>query len=252
MRDIPIKTLPCRVQKMERLASDVMALHLRLPANERLPSSWPDSTSGSDPRRQAPRRAMANAPHDDEHFAAAPAALHRRHLHRVSSAHARAQILRFEGPFGTFFLRGDSDKPIVFLASGTKASLRSRAFWELPRSTAASSGRWCCTGAARTRADLYLDALPRQWAAAHPNFRYVPVLSEARPEEAWTGRTGFVHQAVMEDLPDLSAYHVYACGAPVMVEAAHRDFTSRCRLPGTAATPTRSPPRATAAKYGDS
>jgi CDP-4-dehydro-6-deoxyglucose reductase len=59
----------------------------------------------------------------------------------------------------------------------------------------------------------------------------VPVLSEARVEDAWSGRAGFVHRAVMEDFPDLSAHHVYACGAPVMVESAHRDFTTHCRLP---------------------
>jgi CDP-4-dehydro-6-deoxyglucose reductase len=59
----------------------------------------------------------------------------------------------------------------------------------------------------------------------------VPVLSDARPEDAWNGRTGFVHQAVMQDLPDLSGHQVYACGAPVMVDAAQRDFIARCGLP---------------------
>ena len=81
---------------------------------------------------------------------------------------------------------------------------------------------------ARTQADLYLDALPRSWEQDQPNFRYVPVLSE--PDEAWRGRTGFVHHAVMQDLPDLSAHQVYACGVPVMVQSAHRDFTRDCRL----------------------
>jgi CDP-4-dehydro-6-deoxyglucose reductase len=78
---------------------------------------------------------------------------------------------------------------------------------------------------------LYLDSLPRTWTREHSNFRYVPVTSEARPEDAWTGRTGFVHRAVMEDLPDLSAYQVYACGVPVMVDSAKRDFTTMCGLP---------------------
>jgi CDP-4-dehydro-6-deoxyglucose reductase len=64
-----------------------------------------------------------------------------------------------------------------------------------------------------------------------PNFRYVPVVSDALPEDGWQGRSGFVHRAVMEDLPDLSDYQVYACGAPVMVESAQRDFVSVCKLP---------------------
>lgn len=233
VRDIPIKTLPCRVQKMERLAPDVMALHLRLPANERLQflaGQYIEILT-----RDGKRRAfsMANAPHDDEHLQ-----LHLRHYtggtftEYVFTRMREREILRFEGPFGTFFLREDSDKPIVFLASGTgfapiKSVLEHAFHRGIERPMVLYWG-------ARTRADLYLDALPRQWAAAHPNFRYVPVLSEARPEDVWTGRTGLVHQAVMEDLPDLSAYHVYACGAPVMVEAAHRDFTTRCRLPDDA------------------
>jgi CDP-4-dehydro-6-deoxyglucose reductase len=73
--------------------------------------------------------------------------------------------------------------------------------------------------------------LARQWEQDHPNFKFVPVLSEADAGDAWTGRSGFVHRAVIEDLPDLSGYQVYACGAPVMVEAAQRDFTSHHGLP---------------------
>jgi CDP-4-dehydro-6-deoxyglucose reductase len=57
------------------------------------------------------------------------------------------------------------------------------------------------------------------------------MVSEALPEDRWSGRTGFVHRAVIEDFPDLSAHQVYACGVPVMVDAARRDFTQRCGLP---------------------
>jgi CDP-4-dehydro-6-deoxyglucose reductase, E3 len=64
-----------------------------------------------------------------------------------------------------------------------------------------------------------------------PNLRYVPVVSNALPEDAWAGRTGFVHHAVMNDFPDLSGHQVYACGAPIVVESAERDFTARCGLP---------------------
>jgi CDP-4-dehydro-6-deoxyglucose reductase len=85
---------------------------------------------------------------------------------------------------------------------------------------------WGC----RIRADLYLDELAERWHVEH-GVRYVPVLSEALPADGWAGRTGFVHRAVMEDLPDLSEYQVYACGAPAMVDAARRDFTTSCGLP---------------------
>jgi len=86
---------------------------------------------------------------------------------------------------------------------------------------------WGC----RSKADLYLHDWATETAASMPGFRYIPVLSEPKPEDGWTGRTGFVHRAVMEDLPDLSGHQVYACGAPIMVESAQRDFVAHCGLP---------------------
>jgi CDP-4-dehydro-6-deoxyglucose reductase len=139
------------------------------------------------------------------------------------------EILRVEGPLGSFFLREDSDKPIVLLASGTGFA-PIKAIVEHMRAKGIARDAvlyWGC----RSRADLYLDGWAREAAASMPNLRYVPVLSEARPEDAWDGRTGFVHEAVMADLPSLTRHEVYACGAPVMVESAQRDFVARCGLP---------------------
>jgi CDP-4-dehydro-6-deoxyglucose reductase len=137
-------------------------------------------------------------------------------------------ILRMEGPFGSFFLREDSDKPIVLLASGTGFAPIKALIEHC--STRASRARPCCTGAAAAGRPVPHDWCLQQ-AAAMPGLRYVPVLSEPTPDDGWTGRTGFVHQAVMADWPDLSGHQVYACGAPVMVEAAQRDFVARCGLP---------------------
>ncbi|MEO8143569.1 MAG: CDP-6-deoxy-delta-3,4-glucoseen reductase, partial [Betaproteobacteria bacterium] len=61
--------------------------------------------------------------------------------------------------------------------------------------------------------------------------KYVPVISNALPEDNWSGRSGFVHHAAMQDFPDLSGYQVYACGVPIMVDSAKRDFIAQCRLP---------------------
>ncbi|MDH4216639.1 MAG: CDP-6-deoxy-delta-3,4-glucoseen reductase, partial [Gallionella sp.] len=60
---------------------------------------------------------------------------------------------------------------------------------------------------------------------------FTPVLSEPLPGDNWHGRTGLVHQAVLDDFGDLSGHEVYVCGVPVMVEAAHRDFTAQRGLP---------------------
>jgi len=244
VKDIQIRTLPCRVQKMELVAGDIMVLYLKLPASERLQflaGQYIDILMKDGSRRSL---SMANGPHDDELLQ-----LHLRNYGGPFSQHVFTtmkvrDILRFEGPFGTFFLRDDSDKPIVLLASGTGfapvKSLVEHAFHV--NTTRPMVLYW----GARVRSDLYMNELPEQWAREHPNFTYVPVLSEPRPDDNWTGRTGLVHHAVMQDLPDLSGYQVYACGAPIMVESAHRDFTTRCSLPEdeffsdafTAATPT--------------
>jgi CDP-4-dehydro-6-deoxyglucose reductase len=227
--DIQIRTLPCRVQKMERVTADIMVLYLKLPASERLQflaGQYIDILMKDGSRRSL---SMANGPHDDEFLQ-----LHLRNYGGPFSQHVFTtmkvrDILRFEGPFGTFFLRDDSDKPMVLLASGTGfapvKSLVEHAFHV--RTSRPMILYW----GARVRSDLYMNDLAESWARTHRTFQYVPVLSEPLPGDAWTGRTGLVHHAVMQDLPDLSNYQVYACGAPIMVESAHRDFTTRCNLP---------------------
>lgn len=230
VKDIPVKTMPCRVQKMERLTDDVMLMLLKLPTNERL-----QFLAGQyiefllkDGKRRA--FSLANAPHDDEFLQ-----LHVRLIpggsftDYVFHAMKEKEILRFEGPHGTFFLREDSDKPIILLAGGTgfapiKGIIEHAIHNRIKRPMALYWG-------ARNRAGLYLPDLPRQWAASHDHIGYVPVLSDPDAADAWTGRTGLVHEAVLADLADmgrdLSAYQVYACGAPAMIEAAKRDFVAR-------------------------
>ncbi|PKB23998.1 CDP-6-deoxy-delta-3,4-glucoseen reductase [Janthinobacterium sp. 64] len=228
--DYPIKKMPSRVTTIEKVAPDVVVLTLQLPASERLnyrAGQYIEIMLRDNKRRSY---SMASAPVDG-----GPVSLHIRHMpgglftDQVFGSMKERDILRFEGPMGTFFLREDSDKPVVLLASGTgfaplKAIVEHMINEQSPRPITLYWG-------ARRPHDLYMDALCRQWAADLPQFTYVPVVSEALPEDAWSGRTGFVHQAVMADLPDLSAYQVYACGAPIVVESANRDFVQLCQLP---------------------
>src|SRR4051812_23919953 len=230
-KDIQIKTLPCRVQKMERLADDVMALHVKLPANERLQflaGQYIEFLLKGGARRSF---SMANPPHADELIE-----LHVRHVaggqftDHVFGKMKERDILRFEGPLGTFFLRDDSDKPVVLVASGTgfapiKSIIENALHKGVTRPMVLYWG-------GRRPKDLYMDAVARNWASEHAaQFKYVPVVSEGLPEDGWTGRAGFVHRAVMEDFPDLSAHQVYACGVPIMVDSARRDFVQQCKLP---------------------
>jgi CDP-4-dehydro-6-deoxyglucose reductase len=231
--EFPVRKMPTRVIAIERVAADVVILKMQLPANDTL--QYRAGQYVEFILRDGARRSysMANAPHlvGDK-----PAIeLHVRHMpggrftDHVFGAMKEKDILRMEGPFGSFFLREDSDKPIVLLASGTgfapiKAIIEQIEFKAITRPVVLYWG-------ARSKADLYLHDWAVQAAARLPNLRYVPVLSEPKPEDGWTGRTGFVHRAVMEDLPDLSGHQVYACGVPIMVESAQRDFVARCGLP---------------------
>jgi NAD(P)H-flavin reductase len=133
--------------------------------------------------------------------------------------------LRFEGPIGAFTLREDSTKPIIFVAGATgfapvKSMLEQAFQSDLKRDMILYWG-------VRSRRDLYLGKLAEQWAREHSNFRFVPVLSEPRPEDEWAGRTGLVHEAILADFPDLSAHQVYACGSVQMVQAAYPAFVKQ-------------------------
>jgi CDP-4-dehydro-6-deoxyglucose reductase len=230
-KDIPVKTLPCRVQSLERVAPDVMRIRLRLPASERLQflaGQYIDILQRDGTRRSL---SLANPPHDDGLLE-----LHLRNYGGPFSTHVFTQmkekdILRFEGPLGTFYLREDSIKPAVLIAGGTgfapiKAIIEHAIHHKLKRPLLLYRG-------ARHAADLYLDELPAAWQRDH-GITYVPVLSDATAEDEWTGRRGLVHEAVMADLPDLSEHEVYACGAPAMIDAARRDFLAHCGLPEAA------------------
>ncbi len=228
--DIPIRKMPTRVNRLERISDDVIVMHLQLPASERLQykaGQYIEFLLKDGKRRSY---SMANAPHDYDLLT-----LHIRHMpgglftDHVFNTMQEREILRIEGPLGTFFLQEDSDKPIVLLASGTgfapiKAIVEHAIYRDIKRPIVLYWG-------GRRPKDLYMHSLAEEWARTLPNFSYVPVISHAQPEDGWDGRTGFVHQAVMQDLPDLSAHQVYACGTPAMVDAARRDFVTLCKLP---------------------
>ena len=135
---------------------------------------------------------------------------------------------QFEGPLGSFLLR-DSSKPALFLASGTGyAPIRSILLKELANG---NTRKMVLYWGGRSRKDLYLFEEAQDLARRYANFTFVPVLSEPLAQDEWTGATGFVHRAVMQDLKDLSAWQVYACGVPAMVDAARLDFVEQCGLP---------------------
>ncbi|MDZ4102825.1 MAG: CDP-6-deoxy-delta-3,4-glucoseen reductase [Hydrogenophaga sp.] len=229
----PIKKMPVRVSALERASHDVMVLRLQLPASDAF--QYHAGQYVEFLLRDGDRRSysMANAPHTQS--AQPSLELHVRHMpggkftDHVFGAMKEKDILRIEGPYGSFFLREDSTKPMVLLASGTgfapiKAIIEHMQFKGITREATLYWG-------GRRPADLYQSAWIEAKLAEMPNLRYVPVVSNALPDDAWTGRTGFVHEAVLQDLPDLSGHEVYACGAPIVIDSAKRDYLAHAGLP---------------------
>ena len=228
--DIQIKRLPCRVESITKPAPDVAIVRLKLPANDRmqyLPGQYVDLLLPDGRRRSF---SLATAPDDD-----AMLELHIRRVpggyftNKLFDEYKGREILRLEGPLGSFYLREESAKPIILLAGGTGfAPIKAIVEHALHhRHTRPMHLYW----GARAKGDLYLPELPGRWQAALPDFRYTPVLSEPAADDAWQGRTGLVHQAVLDDFADLSSYQVYACGGPLMIDAARQSFTATRGLP---------------------
>jgi len=227
---LPIKKMPTRISTIEKKSDDVVVVNLQLPGNDKF--AYRAGQYIEFILRDGARRSysMANAPHHGPGIE-----LHIRHMpggkftDHVFSTLKEKEILRMEGPYGSFFLREESNKPMVFLASGTgfaplKALLEHLQDLGSSRPVALYWG-------GRRPGDLYMDDWVKQQAAKMPNLTYIPVISDALPSDMWSGRTGFVHRAAMQDFPDLSGHQVYACGAPIVVETAHADFVQQCGLP---------------------
>ena len=230
----PVRKMPSRVSLLDKKSADVMLVRLQLPATE--PLRYHAGQYLEFILRDGSRRAysMATAPHTQQDTGPS-VELHIRHMpggkftDQVFGTLKERDILRCEGPFGSFYLREDSTKPIVMLASGTgfapiKALIEQLRFKASDRPVTLYWG-------GRRPSDLYLHDWVVQQAAEMPNLRYLPVVSNALPEDDWTGRTGFVHQAVLDDFADLSGHQVYACGAPIVVDSAQRAYVAERGLP---------------------
>lgn len=215
------RILPVRVQKKERLTEDVMALFLQLPATEKLSFMAGQYLEFilKDGRRRA--FSLANAPHDSQFLEL--------HVRLVQGGHfteyvfndmPEKTIMRIEAPLGSFYLRENSEKTIIMVAGGTgfapiKGMIEHMQFNQINRPVFLYRG-------ARKVDDLYLNDLCERWAEMMPNLNYIPVISDETAD--WAGKTGLVHQAVLNDFSDLSQHEVYVCGAPAMVDVAQKTF----------------------------
>ena len=226
VREQPLGVYPARVERLDKIAHDVMLVALRLAGgrtiafeagqyvNVMLPDGDRRSYSFTVPSGETPLVEL--------HVRRMPGGKFTTHVFEHMKV---GDLVRFEGPIGTFVLREPSERPLIFVAGATGfapvKSLLEQAF-----GMGITRPLYFYWGV-RKRRDLYMAELPERWQQEHPNFKFVPVLSEAGPDDAWTGRTGLVHEALLADFPDLSGFSIYACGSVKMVEAAKPAFVAQ-------------------------
>ncbi|MDB5776904.1 MAG: flavin oxidoreductase [Herbaspirillum sp.] len=226
------KIVDAKIYRVTRVTDDISLLQLRFPAGTRVKfkaGQYLQVLLEDGERRSF---SMANPPHQNDGVQ-----LHVRHLAGgkfsgyLEAGPASGDIVKLELAFGDFYLREDTEKPIIFVASGTGFAPIKAMLEDAFKRKLTSRPMTLYWGGRRSK-DLYFVDQALKWAQQYPHFTFVPVLSE--PEEGWQGRTGFVHRAVMDDFSSLAEYEVYACGVPAMINAAREDFVSQRGLPSDA------------------
>ena len=219
--DIPVRTLPARVESMTLYTPQVMCLRLKLPRAARLQFLAGQYVDVLLPEGKRRAFSIASAPSQSDYLE-----LHIKHVDgggftgHVFDGMQPKDILRLQGPLGTFFVRRQSERPIIMMGGGTGFAPLKSMIEELIE---AGDDRpielfW---GVSR-QADLYAREQIDRWEKELGRLRFHPVLAD--PDPGWRGDTGLVHHAVLRAYPDLSAFDVYMSGPPAMVHSARLAF----------------------------
>jgi NAD(P)H-flavin reductase/quinol-cytochrome oxidoreductase complex cytochrome b subunit len=220
---LPVRVWHSHVKRMEQVAPEVMLVWLEPEDQDKIQyraGQYIDILLDDNQKRAF---SFATAPGTSE--------LIELHVRRIPGGRFTSHVfdsmkvgdqVRFEGPIGNFALNEEKQRPILFVAGATgfapvKSILEYAFSQDVRRPMVLYWG-------VRRPTDLYMVDLARRWSREHANFSFVPVISEPSPEDQWEGRTGLVHQAILEDFPSLQGYELYACGSAQMVRAARPEF----------------------------
>lgn len=223
--DVQVKTLPCRIDTVTHLAGNVVEVILRVPPASKLhylPGQYLDVIGEGGLRRSY---SIANAPRTDGKLELQIREVENGAMSKFWFGSAKANdLLRLEGPLGTFCLRDKPAITLVFLATGTGIAPVKAMLEQLAREPErAANKRIVIYWGGRTPSDIYWTPRIESLDAV-----FVPVLSRAT--EGWQGRTGYVQSAVIDDGVDLTQAVVYACGSESMIHSA-RDALTMAGLP---------------------
>lgn len=221
------KIFPVRVEQLTRVGRDVMVMTLKLPMNQSMhfyAGQYIEFILKDGSRRAF---SLANPSHRNDSLE-----LHLRHVpggkftDYVFNELSEKTILRIEGPFGQFYWREELQRPVIFVAGGTGFAPIKGLIEDLIVKYAYTQAVTLYWGM-KTAEDFYMLDEIQSWQQKLQHFNFIPVLSEQTDLDKWQGRTGYVHQAILEDIADFSAYQVYCCGSPAMVDACQQAFQER-------------------------
>ncbi len=134
-------------------------------------------------------------------------------------------VLVISGPYGSCTLDPTSRRPLILLAAGTGfGQIKALAEDALQKSD--GRGIHLYWGARREQ-DLYMLPLLERWASRCASFRYTPVLSNDGDAQRWQGKTGYVQDAVLQEVSDIADHEVYASGPREMVLAAYQALSAQ-------------------------
>ncbi len=228
--DIPVRKLPARVESLHRFTPEIMQVRLKLPRAARLQFLAGQYIDILLPEGKRRAFSIASPPSQTDYIE-----LHIKHVSgggftgHVFEGMTEKEILRLEGPLGTFFVRRSSTRPMILMGGGTGFAPLKAMIEEMVHDVETHTGHdepppreiilyWGVT----KPEDLYANELIGHWTKVLPNFKFVPVLMA--PEPDWTGAVGLVHEQVIKEHPDLSGFDVYMSGPPPMIQAARQSF----------------------------
>lgn len=221
LSDIECKTLPCKLVSKSLVNHDILILTLRFPPKTNfkyLAGQYIDLIYQGLRRSYSIANAQSSLEGLELHIRLIADGQFSQVLIRDCNEN---QLMRIEGPKGTFFVR-EATNPIIFLAGGTgfapvKAMMENLLHNKVNREIYIYWGM--------AHSDGFYTKIADDWAREYSHISYVSVVSA--DDKCWQGRRGFVHQVVLDDFSDLSKYHVYACGSPLMISSAKDAFISR-------------------------
>jgi CDP-4-dehydro-6-deoxyglucose reductase len=208
--NIPVRTLPCRINSLKLLNNNVIQVILRVPPNSKfkfVAGQYINLIEKGIRRSYS----LANAEKLDGNLEIQVKKVSQGLMSKYLFTRARKNdLLRIEGPLGTFSYRLDDSENVILMATGTGIAPIKAIIESLEKSPDEKVIYIVWGG--RVLEDLYLDL-----GAANLKHTFVPVLSRERIENSYFG---YVQDAVLDLGLDLKKTTVYACGSELMIKNA--------------------------------